>query len=99
MTQLSAGPTVTAQFNFGLDYIRTHFGNNAALATQQMTHNRYRQNPEPLIDHILRSLDLSGRETVLDLGCGNGFILRDVVSRLRDGGRAVAVDISPAMLE
>jgi ubiquinone/menaquinone biosynthesis C-methylase UbiE len=87
------------QFEFGLDYIRTHFGSNAPLATQQMTHNRYRTNREPLIDHILTCLALTGRETVLDLGCGNGFILRDVVSRLRDGAKAVAVDISPAMLE
>jgi ubiquinone/menaquinone biosynthesis C-methylase UbiE len=87
------------QFHFGLDYIREHFGSNAPLATQQMSHNRYRQNPEPLIDHILRCLELTGREGVLDLGCGNGFILRDVVSRLREGGRAVGLDISPAMLD
>ncbi|MBO4206725.1 class I SAM-dependent methyltransferase [Micromonospora echinofusca] len=86
-------------FHFGLDYIRVHFGNNTALATQQMTHNLYRQNRETLVDHMLRCLDLTGRETVLDLGCGNGFILRDVVSRLRHGGRTVAMDISPAMLE
>lgn len=86
-------------FNFGLDYIREHFGNNTALATQQMTHNMYRQNPETLVDHMLRCLNLTGSETVLDLGCGNGFILRDVVSKIRAGGRTVAMDISPAMLE
>jgi ubiquinone/menaquinone biosynthesis C-methylase UbiE len=99
MSQQVLETTLKGQFEFGLDYIRTHFGSNAPLATQQMTHNRYRDNSEPLIDHILRCLALTGRETVLDLGCGNGFILRDVVSRLRDGARAVAVDISPAMLE
>jgi ubiquinone/menaquinone biosynthesis C-methylase UbiE len=87
------------QFSFGLEYIRGHFGSNTALATQQATHNLYRTNREPLVDHILRCLDLTGNESVLDLGCGNGFVLRDVVSRLRAGGRAVAVDISPAMLE
>ncbi len=91
--------TPAQPFNFGLDYIRVHFGNNTALATQQMTHNLYRQNPMPLVDHILECLDLSGQETVLDLGCGNGFILRDVVSKMRHGGRTVAFDISPAMLE
>ncbi|MDT0266106.1 methyltransferase domain-containing protein [Streptomyces sp. DSM 44915] len=64
-----------------------------------MTHNLYRDNPEPLIDHILRALELTGRESVLDLGCGNGFILRDVVSRMRAGGRTIAMDIAPSMLE
>ncbi|MGQ0840312.1 class I SAM-dependent methyltransferase [Actinokineospora sp.] len=99
MTQNTAGAALAQPFSFGIEYIREHFGSNTALATQQMTHNRYRQNREPLIDHLLRCLDLTGRETVLDLGCGNGFILRDVVSRLRAGGRTIAMDISPAMLE
>jgi SAM-dependent methyltransferase len=89
----------TRQFVFGLEYIRGHFGTNTALATQQATHNLFRSNREPLADHILRCLELSGPERVLDLGCGNGFILRDVVSRLSAGGAAVAVDISPTMLE
>jgi SAM-dependent methyltransferase len=92
--------SVTApKFIFGLDYIRGHFGTNTALATQQATHNLYRQNHQPLIDHLLTCLDLTGSERVIDIGCGNGFILRDVVSRLSHGGSAVAVDISPAMLE
>lgn len=95
----NAHSTPTQLFDFGLDYIRVHFGSNTALYTQQMTHNVYRQNRATMVDHILDCLDLTGREAVLDLGCGNGFILRDVASRLRYGGRAVAVDISPAMLE
>lgn len=99
MTSDASEAALAQPFDFGLDYIRVHFGSNTALATQQMTQNRYRQNPETLIDHMLSCLELTGRESVLDLGCGNGFILRDVVSRLRSGGRAVAVDISPAMLE
>ncbi|MDT0381313.1 methyltransferase domain-containing protein [Streptomyces sp. DSM 42041] len=99
MSQDTAGVASVKPFDFGLEYIREHFGSNTALFTQQMTHNVYRENPEPLIDHLLRCLDLNGTESVLDLGCGNGFILRDVVSRLRHGGRAVAMDISPAMLE
>ena len=98
MTQNTVGAALP-EFTFGLEYIREHFGSNTALATQQMTHNRYRQNPVTLIDHMLTCLDLSGTEAVLDLGCGNGFILRDVVSRLRAGARTVAMDISPAMLE
>lgn len=99
MTQSSTDAAQLGQFNFGADYIREHFGNNVALATQQMTHSVFRQNSEAHIDHLLRCLALNGDESLLDLGCGNGFILRDVVSRLRHGGYAVAVDVSPAMLE
>ncbi|MEV8118491.1 methyltransferase domain-containing protein [Streptomyces xiamenensis] len=97
MTQSMTAPP--EQFHFGIDYIREHFGSNVALATQQMAHNRYRSNLQPLVDHIFASLELTGRESLLDVGCGNGFILRDIVSRMRDGGRVVALDISPAMLE
>ncbi|SBT41789.1 class I SAM-dependent methyltransferase [Micromonospora auratinigra] len=99
MSSDTAQAAAVQPFNFGLEYIREHFGSNTALFTQQMTHNVYRSNSETLIDHMLRCLDLTGRESLLDLGCGNGFILRDVASRLRAGGRAVAMDISPAMLE
>ncbi|MGW8378031.1 methyltransferase domain-containing protein [Streptomyces sp. ODS28] len=99
MTQQTENTAAAQMFQFGLDYIRDHFGNNTALATQQMTHNLYRKNRKPLVDHIVECLELKGRETVLDLGCGNGFILRDVVSKIRAGGRTVAIDISPAMLE
>ncbi|MDT0268656.1 methyltransferase domain-containing protein [Streptomyces sp. DSM 44915] len=97
MTHSMAAPP--EQFHFGLDYIREHFGSNVALATQQMTHNLYRTNLLPLVDHIFESLELTGRESLLDVGCGNGFVLRDIVSRMRDGGRVTALDISPAMLD
>ena len=99
MSQTTVGERTLEPFNFGEEYIREHFGDNVALATQQMTHSRFRQNPLPFTDHILQALALNGTESVLDLGCGNGFVLRDVVSRLRDGGQAVGFDISPRMLE
>ncbi|MGC4900454.1 class I SAM-dependent methyltransferase [Micromonospora echinospora] len=99
MTQSSTDAAQPGLFNFGADYIREHFGSNVALATQQMTHSVFRQNPLAHIDHLLSCLALDGQESLLDLGCGNGFILRDVVSRLRHGAHAVAVDVSPAMLE
>lgn len=99
MTQRFVDASQPTQFTFGHEYIREHFGNNVALATQQMTHTAFRTNSEAHIDHLLRCLALTGRESLLDLGCGNGFILRDVVSRLRCGAYTVAVDISPAMLE
>ncbi|MFF5481886.1 class I SAM-dependent methyltransferase [Streptomyces sp. NPDC012935] len=99
MTQGLTDAAQSAQFDFGREYIRVHFGNNVALATQQMTHSVFRTNSQAHIDHLLSCLALTGRETLLDLGCGNGFILRDVVSRLRYGAKVTAVDISPDMLE
>lgn len=86
-------------FDFGIEYIREHFGSNVPLATQQITHNLYRTNEERLVDQIVRELRLRGTESILDVGCGNGFILSEVVARLRDGGRATGIDVSPAMLE
>lgn len=86
-------------FHFGLDYIREHFGSNVPLATQQITHNLYRSNPDRLVDRMLKCLDLNGRESILDVGCGNGFILGEVASRLREGARVVGIDISPDMLD
>jgi len=99
MSQNTVDRSSIRQFHFGADYMREHFGTNTALATQQMTHNVYRSNVKPLVDHILACLELTGRESLLDLGCGNGLILRDVVIRLREGARAVAIDASAAMLE
>lgn len=91
--------TAVTPFHFGLDYIREHFGSNIPLATQQITHNLYRENPERLVDQLIRCLALDGREDILDIGCGNGFILGEVASRLRDGGSAIGLDISAAMLK
>ena len=86
------------QFRFGLKYIKEHFGTNTPLVTQQRAHSIYRVNPERHVDYLYRCLEFTGRESLLDVGCGNGFVLREIVSRLRDGARVVAVDISPTML-
>lgn len=83
------------QFRFGLKYIKEHFGTNTPLVTQQRAHSIYRVNPERHVDYLYRCLEFTGRESLLDVGCGNGFVLREIVSRLRDGARVVAVDISP----
>ena len=96
---IEASRSASAPFAFGAEYVRAHFADDIPLGIQQVTHNRYRTNPEPIIDHILRCLSLDGREGILDLGCGNGFLLRDIATRMREGGRIVALDISAPMLE
>jgi trans-aconitate 2-methyltransferase len=46
---------------------------------------------------VLERLPLSGRETVLDAGCGSGRVTERLLERLPQG-RVVALDASPAML-
>ena len=38
-------------------------------------------------------------ETVLDLACGTGIVMRDLVAKVGPNGRVVGLDIAPAMLE
>lgn len=83
----------------GEDYLRSHFSTDQPLAIQQLTHNRYRTNPCTLVDHTLACLDLDGTEAVLDVGCGNGFVLRDVASWMRYPGSITAIDQSSEILD
>jgi trans-aconitate 2-methyltransferase len=47
---------------------------------------------------LLRTLELSGDETVIDAGCGTGRLTRLLLERL-PRGRVIALDVSDAMLE
>jgi trans-aconitate 2-methyltransferase len=47
---------------------------------------------------LIGDLELRGDEVVLDAGCGDGAVTRDLLDRLPDG-RVYAVDGSPAMAE
>ena len=85
--------------SFGREYVQEHFGNNRHLAVQQAVQNMYRNNPLPLPRVIVDSLALTGQESILDIGCGNGLILRELVALMREGSRIEAIDISPEMVE
>ena len=47
---------------------------------------------------ILRGLVRPG-DTAVDLGCGPGFFTLPLAEMVGDGGRVIAVDLQPAMLE
>jgi len=47
---------------------------------------------------LAEELNLKGNETILDLGCGNGVITKELAERVPKG-RVVGVDSSPSMLE
>lgn len=48
---------------------------------------------------VLDRLPLAGDERVLDAGCGSGRVTERLLERLGDGGRAIALDGSPAMVD
>jgi trans-aconitate 2-methyltransferase len=47
---------------------------------------------------LLDRLQLRGHETVIDAGCGSGRLTRLLLERV-PGGRVIAVDVSPQMVE
>ena len=80
--------------NFSHDYLTEHFGDNEPLAVQQIVQNLFRNNPTPLPRFIVNHLALNGSEDVIDLGCGNGLILREIFPVMRAGSRIVGIDLS-----
>ncbi|MFJ6380094.1 class I SAM-dependent methyltransferase [Kitasatospora sp. NPDC092039] len=75
----------------------TYFRDADALEVKQSIHDRFRTNPKALHDHLLEALALRGTEELLDLGCGNAFVLERLRPHLA-AGHLTGLDISPAML-
>ncbi len=73
------------------------FADTRMLDGKQLAHNRDRTNPRSMIDHLLEALALTGTEELLDLGCGNGFVLEHVRPHL-SAGHIVGLDIAPGVL-
>lgn len=48
---------------------------------------------------LLKALHFKPGQTVADLGCGNGFYTLKIAPKLMPGGRVLAVDIQPEMLQ
>ena len=54
---------------------------------------------ETVADSILKASDVKPGNTVVDVGCGTGFLTREAVMQMQGIGRVVGVDLSPSMLE
>jgi ubiquinone/menaquinone biosynthesis C-methylase UbiE len=74
------------------------FKDDRMLVVKQRVHNEFRTNPDTIVDHLRACLDLSGDEDLLDLGCGNGFILEQLLPDL-PSGQITGLDIAPAVIE
>ncbi|MEV0577089.1 class I SAM-dependent methyltransferase [Streptomyces sp. NPDC050392] len=83
-------PTETARDRF--------FADTRMLDVKQRVHNAYRTNPRSMVDHMIGNLQLTGKEDLLDLGCGNGFILEHLRPHLADG-TITGLDNAPAVLD
>ncbi|MFI9587788.1 class I SAM-dependent methyltransferase [Streptomyces sp. NPDC052236] len=85
-------------FEFSAETARDLFFNDTRmLDVKQWVHNAFRTNPKSMLAHMLDNLALTGTEDLLDLGCGNGFILEDLRPHLA-GGSITGLDIAPAVL-
>jgi ubiquinone/menaquinone biosynthesis C-methylase UbiE len=85
-------------FVFTKDEARDRFFvDDRMIRVKQRVHNEYRTNPNTIVDHVIGCLELTGSESVLDLGCGNGFFLAPV-ARLLPRGSVTGLDIAPGVL-
>lgn len=74
------------------------YGTAEALNIRIETHRRYSTAPIQLADWALALLPISGREVVLDAGCGSGYFLSLLAKKLTRG-RAVALDLSWGVMQ
>lgn len=77
------------------DYVRDQYAQDANLRLRIETHRRFSQPQVDLVPWVLDHLPWTGREVVLDVGCGYGGWARETQARC---GRYVAADLSLGML-
>ncbi len=53
----------------------------------------------PMVSQILGRMQLAPGQTCLDVGCGNGYAVREMARRVAPQGRAFGVDVAPRMIE
>jgi SAM-dependent methyltransferase len=73
-----------------------HYRTQDNLAARQSLY-AYQRSPIHLASAVIAAAGLAGSETVLDIGCGNGIYLAELVRR-GHAGRMVGADLSAGML-
>jgi arsenite methyltransferase len=54
---------------------------------------------ETVAESILKASDVRPGNTVVDVGCGTGFLTRQAATQMQGKGTLVGVDLSPSMLD
>jgi len=95
-TRVAADPTGDFHFHRGLDYAVEHLGYERAEleALPHVATERFAGVGNPLAMSAL-----AAGQTVLDHACGAGMDLLLAARRVGNGGRAIGVDMTPAMRE
>lgn len=70
----------------------TFFGGLVLLTEALLMIRSSRRGKMRARDRLLDQLDLTGDETILDVGCGRGLLLIGAAKRLSHGGRAIGID-------
>ncbi len=58
---------------------------------------RMEQGHWPTASQLIKCLDIKPGQWVLDIGCGNGYVIQWASEQVGSQGRAVGIDISPTM--
>ena len=77
-------------------YIAKQFSRPSGLGGKLVCHIMNRQN-SPLYEETIRLLPLSGTDSVLDIGCGNGYVM-NMLARQCDG-MFTGIDTSASIIE
>lgn len=66
-----------------------------------MVHEHRGKSSESLLDKhvILRELNVLPRQTILDAGCGNGYMAKEFSLKLKGSGRVYALDVDREAIE
>ncbi len=65
---------------------------------EQARRQLFARHPEYL-PYLMHHLDIHPGMTVVDIGCGSGVYTRLMASRLQGEGRAIGIDLQPALVE
>lgn len=99
---LREGPQVIPEASWTLSQDRArdqYFTNDRMLAVKQEVHNNFRTNPTSYVEYLYDALDFGRDVSLLDLGCGNAFIMQRLVEMAGGHGDLWGLDIAPGILD
>lgn len=77
-----------------MQHVKTSWG-NVAEWYDELVEGEGTYQKDVILPNILRLLDSKKDETILDLGCGQGFFAREFTKK---GARVIGVDVAPELI-